>query len=107
MLLVFIAFSVFFVQVSADSLEDNENDEEIPASEDKWLKEHKVEIFDVNFFRFYYRWDLQKQEGWGMVAHERLTEPRVKKFLKSPRFLDLNNTCFDLNYFEKQEILNL
>ena len=56
MLLVFIAFSVFFVQVSADDvLEDNENDEEIPTSEDKWLKEHKVEIFDVNFFRFYYR----------------------------------------------------
>ena len=53
MLLVFIAFSVFFVQVSADSLEDNENDEEIPTSEDKWLKEHKVEIFDVNFLRFY------------------------------------------------------
>ena len=78
MLLVFIAFSVFFVQISADSLEDNENDEEIPTSEDKWLKEHKVEIFDVTFFRFYYRWDLQKQEGCGVVAHERLTEPRVK-----------------------------
>ena len=52
MLLVFIAFSVFFVQISADSLEDNENDEEIPSSEDKWFKEHKVEIFDVNFLDF-------------------------------------------------------
>ena len=55
MLLVFIAFSVFFVQISADSFEENENDEEIATSEDKWLKEHKVEIFNVNFFRSKYR----------------------------------------------------
>ena len=26
-----------------------------------------------------YRWDLEKQEECGVVAHERLTEPRVKK----------------------------
>ena len=51
MLLVFIAFSVFFVQISAESFEENENDEEIPTSEDNWLKEHKVEIFNVNFFQ--------------------------------------------------------
>ena len=57
MLLVFIAFSVFFVQISADSFEENENDEEIQTSEDKWSKEHKVEIFDVNLFRFSYCWD--------------------------------------------------
>ena len=24
-----------------------------------------------------YRWDLENQEGCGVVAHERLTEPRV------------------------------
>ena len=41
-----------------------------------------------------YRLDLEKQEGCGVVAHERLIEPRVtirtpsktKEFLKSPRF---------------------
>ena len=26
---------------------------------------------------FNYRWDLEKQEGCGMMAHETLTEPRV------------------------------
>ena len=41
-----------------------------------------------------YREDLEKRAGCGVVAHERLIEPRVsmetlsgtKEFLKSPRF---------------------
>ena len=33
-----------------------------------------------------YRWDLEKQEGGGAVAHARLTEPRVTmKWLLSKR----------------------
>ena len=29
--------------------------------------------------KFFYRLDLEKQEGCGVVAHERLTEPRITK----------------------------
>ena len=55
-----------------------------------------------DFFYFWATvWDLEKQEGCGVVAHERLTEPRVTKewLLAKPRscsnlpvFLNLNGT---------------
>ena len=56
-----------------------------------------------------YRYDLEKQEGCGVVAHERLTEPRVPMewLLAKPRsfsnlsaFLDLNGTLKQPSYYK-------
>ena len=55
----------------------------------------KDQMRDLN----YYRWDLENQEGCGVVAHERLTEPRVtmewllakpNSLSNIPAFLDPN-----------------
>ena len=38
----------------------------------------KIDIYvDFNDLIIFYRKDLEKQVGCGVVAHERLTEPRV------------------------------
>ena len=51
------------------------------------------------FLIIFYRYDLEKQALCGLVAHERLTEPRVtiewllakpRSFPNLPAFLDLN-----------------
>ena len=34
-------------------------------------------VIITRHFKFIYRYDLEKQEECGVVAHERLTEPRV------------------------------
>ena len=47
------------------------------------LAKHQIRIYQVNSNysaagpSFFYRSDLEKQEGCGVVAHERLTEPRA------------------------------
>ena len=51
----------------------------------EWLTGDTPTIADISIgcsltmpgFYFFYRKDLEKQEGCGVVAHERLTEPRV------------------------------
>ena len=47
-----------------------------------WYKNEILKIIltklsNQAFFKSFNSWDLEKQEGCGMVAHERLTEPRV------------------------------
>ena len=63
-------------------------------------------IFNV-FILIFYRWDLEKQEGCGLVAHERLTESRVtiewllaklRSFSNLPAFLDLNGSLTKITF---------
>ena len=55
--------------------------------------------FSEFYLQIYYRWDLEKQEQCGVVAHERLTKPPItmewllakpRSLWNFPAFLDLN-----------------
>ena len=62
----------------------------------------KCSLFGARLIsNFFYREDLEKQEGCGVVAHERLTEPSVtmewllakpRSISNLPAFLDLNGS---------------
>ena len=62
-------------------------------------------------FDFTCHWDLEKQEGCGVVAHERLTEPRItmewllaklRSFSNLSAFLDLNGIVLEKSFLKKK-----
>ena len=66
----------------------------------------KIWVLDLHFRELWswYRYDSEKQEGCGVVAHERLTEPRVtmewllakpRSFWNLPAFSDLNGSFYN------------
>ena len=57
------------------------------------VRHHHFKLLRGKKFSFYYRLDIKKQEGCGVMAHESLTDgvtpSKTKEFLKSSCFLDL------------------